>query len=166
MSDLYFEQLVSKKKTGRDMFTKVGLIVLTVLVAIAGLVIPICFILAIALAVADYYVIPSLHVEYDYLYVNGELDVTKVIARSRRKKVLSLDVREMELMAPAASHRMDYYNYNSKLPVHDYSSGNKPDKTYAMIIPVNQVQSKVLLELEEDMYDSIYKSAPRKVFND
>lgn len=165
MSDLYFEQLVAKKKTGKDTAIKAGLIVLTVLVAAAGLVIPLCFILAIALAVADYFIIPSLNVEYDYLYVNGEMDITKVTAQSRRKKVMTLNVQQLELMAPVNSHRMDYYN-NSKMPVYDFSSGDQSHKIYAMIIPVEQKQSKVLVELDPDMYENISKYVPRRVFND
>ncbi len=50
MSDLYTEVLVGKKFTGKDMAVKVILIFLTVLAAVAGLLIhPIILIAALAL---------------------------------------------------------------------------------------------------------------------
>lgn len=39
-------------------------------------------------------------IEYDYTFTNGILDIAKIINNSKRKKLLSVDVREFEVMAP------------------------------------------------------------------
>lgn len=166
MSDLYFEQLVTRKKTGRDYVKAVLLIFLTVIAGVAGLLIPLGFIFAFIFGVTSYWVIANQKIDYDYLYVNGELDITKVFAQSRRKKVRSIDVRQLELLAPVKSHRMDHYNSNTKMPVYDYSSGDPSHKVYMMIISIESRMSKVLLELDEEMLDAIGKYVPRRVFND
>ena len=92
MSDLYSEFLVKKESTAKDAIVKYGLIVLTVLAAGAGLFInPLLLVLAIALGVACYFVIPRTDLEYEYLFVNGEFDIDMVMAKSKRKKVMSVN---------------------------------------------------------------------------
>ena len=125
MSDLYSELLVKKESTMKDTVVKYGMIVLTVLAAGAGLFIsPIILVAAIVLGIACYFVIPRTDLEYEYLFVNGEFDIDMVMAKSKRKKVTSLKLSEVDLIAPLDSHRMDYYNGNSRMKTLDYSSGN------------------------------------------
>lgn len=167
MSDLYSEFLVKKQSTGKDLAIKIGLIALTIAAVFAGIMIhPLCFIAAIGLGAADYFIFPNLDLEYEYLYVNGELDIDKIAAKTKRKKVKSLDTAKMEILAPVQSHRMDYYNNNSRLKVLDFSSSDPSHKIYAMIIPDGQELCKILLEFDENMLKNLQKSNPRKVFTD
>ena len=88
MGDLYSELLVKRDKTAKDSLTKYGLIVLTALAAFAGLFInPIILIVAIALGIACYFVIPKTDVEYEYLFINGDFDIDMVMAKTKRKRV-------------------------------------------------------------------------------
>ena len=57
MSDLYSELLVKKKQTGKDLVVKYGLIALTVIMVLGGLVLnALLLVPAIALGVACYFV--------------------------------------------------------------------------------------------------------------
>ena len=124
MSDLYSELLVKKKQTAKDMVVKYGLIVLTVIMAIGGLLVNgLLLVPAVALGVACYFVIPKTDLEYEYLFVNGELDIDMIMSKSKRKRVKSIQLAEADLVAPLKSHRMDYYNGNQKMKVMDFSSG-------------------------------------------
>ena len=68
MSDLYSEFLVKKESTAKDTIVKYGLIVLTILAAGAGLFIsPLLLVLAIALGVACYFVIPRTDLDQIHL---------------------------------------------------------------------------------------------------
>ena len=79
MSDLYSELLVKKEPTAKDSIVKYGMIVLTVLAVGAGLFIsPILLLVAVALGVASYFVIPRTDLEYEYLFVNGEYGHVKI----------------------------------------------------------------------------------------
>ena len=76
MSDLYTEVLVKKQQTGKDKAIKGVLIFFTVLFAAAGIMMnPLILLLALVLGIVDYIFIPKLSVEFEYLYVNGELDI-------------------------------------------------------------------------------------------
>ena len=133
MGDLYSELLVKKDKTAKDSLLKYGLIVLTALAAFAGLFInPIILIVAIALGIACYFVIPKTDVEYEYLFINGDFDIDMIMSKTKRKKVKSFKLSEADLAAPLDSHRMDYYNSNQKLKVQDFSSGNPEHKRFAI----------------------------------
>ena len=88
MSDLYSELLVKKKQTAKDMVVKYGLIVLTVIMAIGGLLVNgLLLVPAVALGVACYFVIPKTDLEYEYLFVNGELDIDMIMSKSKRKSL-------------------------------------------------------------------------------
>lgn len=168
MSDLYSELLVKKLPTSKDTAIKGGMIALVALAAVLAILLgqPLLFLVAAAAGIAAYFVIPSLDLEYEYLYVNGELDIDRVIAKTKRKKAKSFDINKMEILAPLQSHRIDYYNNNQRLKQYDFSSGNKEHNIYAMIIPDGQEICKVLLELDGRMLTDIKKTAPRKVFMD
>ena len=87
MGDLYSELLVKKDKTAKDSLLKYGLIVLTVLAVFAGLIItPLALIIAVALGIACYFVIPKTDVEYEYLFINGDFDIDMIMSKTKRKK--------------------------------------------------------------------------------
>ena len=167
MSELYSECLVKKESKAKDAITKYGLIVLTVLAVAAGLFFhPLAFVLAVGLGIADYFIIPKTDLEYEYLFVNGELDIDMIMSKTKRKKVKTLNITEADLVAPVNSHRMDYYNGNQKMKVLDYSSGNLQHKKLAIIIRDNGEACKILIEPDETMANAIKNSAPSKVFLD
>ena len=121
MGDLYSELLVKKDKTAKDSLLKYGLIVLTVLAVFAGLIItPLALIIAVALGIACYFVIPKTDVEYEYLFINGDFDIDMIMSKTKRKKVKSFKLSEADLAAPLDSHRMDYYNGNQNMKVLDF----------------------------------------------
>ena len=166
MNDSYSELLVKKEQTGKDKVIKFLLIGLIAATAVVGVVFALAWILTLGLGIAAYFVLPNLDLEYEYVYVNGELDIDKIMAKSKRKRVQSFDLAKMEIMAPVNSHRMDYQNHNTKLKVLDFSSGNKEHKVFAMIIPNEKEICKVLLEPDQELIENIQKSCPRKVFVD
>ena len=155
MNDTYSELLIKKEVTAKDKMIKVLLIALIALMAVAGILItPLAFIAAIALGIAAYFVFPNLDLEFEYVYVNGELDIDKIMAKMKRKRAKSFELSKMEIMAPVKSHRLDYQNQNTRM------------KVYAMIIPSDNELCKVLLEPDEELLKNIEKSCPRKVFVD
>ena len=166
MNDSYSELLVKKEQTGKDKVIKFLLIGVIAATAVVRVIIPLVWVLTLGLGIAAYFILPNLDLEYEYVYVNGELDIDKIMAKSKRKRVQSFDLAKMEIMAPVNSHRMDYQNHNTKLKVLDFSSGNKEHKVYAMIIPDEKEICKVLLETDQTLLENIQKSCPRKVFMD
>ena len=168
MSDLYSELLVKKEKTMKDNLIKVGAIGLTALLVMAGLFIhPLALLPAIILGVVSYlFIIPKTDLEYEYLFVNGEMDIDMIMAKSKRKKAGSFRLSETDIVAPMDSHRLDYYKNNQKLKVLDFSSGNEKNKRYGVVTRNEKESCMIIIEPDENMAKAIKNSAPSKVFLD
>ena len=67
-------------------FLKILLIMLTVGFVLVGMVFIIALIPAILFGVAAYFVYMNTDLEYEYLYLDRELTVDKVMAKSKRKR--------------------------------------------------------------------------------
>ena len=92
MSDLYSELLVKKDRTAKDVAIKYGLITLTVLFAVAGLfIMPLLLVAALGLGIACYFIVPKTDVEFEYLFVNGDMDIDMVMSKAKRKRVKALN---------------------------------------------------------------------------
>ncbi|MCM1046253.1 MAG: DUF6106 family protein [Candidatus Gastranaerophilales bacterium] len=165
MSDTYVECLVKAKASGVGKVLKVLLIVLTILFGMAtvlfGLV---SFVLAVAAGVGAYFVNLYTDLEYEYLYLDKEIAVDKVMAKSKRKRVATYSLDRMEIFAPVRSYHLDNYR-NRNVKVRDYSIGEElqPDLRYAMFYEGGE---KVLFSPSEDLLKALKNAAPRKVFTD
>ena len=164
MSDTYVECLVKAKTSLWGKFLKGLLIMLTVLLVLVAFIIPLAFIIAIVAGVGAYFVNLFTELEYEYLYLDKELVVDKVMAKSRRKRVATYTLERMEILAPVKSYRLDNYK-NRNVKVKDYSIGEElqPDRRYAMYYEGGE---KILLSPSEDLIKVMKNAAPRKVYSD
>ena len=112
----------------------------------------------------DYLVFQWTDIEYEYLYLDKEISVDKIMAKTRRKKVTTIDVNKIEIMAPEKSYQLDSYR-NRQVKVTDLSAGHDlpEEKLYWIFYEGNQ---KFLMNLTEDFANTIKGIAPRKVFLD
>ncbi len=164
MSDLYIELLVKKKKTSADTMMKVLLIGGTVLVTLAGLLIhPLLLLGAVAMGVLDYFKLPGLDLEFEYLYVNGELDIDKIMSKQKRKRVGKYDIKNVELVAPKNSHDLDCYKNMKDIKIKDYSSMEEQAKIYAMVVKGEKGMEMVYFEPNEAILKDMQRIAPRNV---
>lgn len=164
MSDTYVECLVKAKQSVVAKFFKILLIVLTVVFCVIMLVFMPAMFLALATGVGAYFVNLYTDIEYEYLYLDKELTVDKVLAKSKRKRVATYSIDRMEVFAPIKSYHLDNYK-NRDVKVKDYSIGEErqPDLRYAMYYEGGE---KIIFSPSEDLVKALKNVAPRKVFND
>ena len=164
MSDLYIELLVKKKKTSTDTLLKALMIGVTVIFVLGGILFnPIILIPAIVMGVVDYFKLPALDLEYEYLYVNGELDVDKIMSKKKRKRVGSYDMKKVELVASRNSHELDSFRNRKDLKVHDYSSMEENAKTFGMVINGEKGMELIYFDPNEAILKDMQRIAPRSV---
>lgn len=167
MSETYVECLVARKPSFVMKFLKILLIMLTVVLVLAGFMImpgiPGLLLAAVA-AVGAYFANLNADIEYEYLYVDKEISIDKVMAKSRRKKAASYSLEQMEIFAPLNSHRLDSYR-NRQMKTADYSSGiaAQPERRYMMVW---NGDTKVILEPNAELLKAVQNVSPRKVFTD
>ncbi|MCH5261283.1 MAG: hypothetical protein J1F42_00055 [Lachnospiraceae bacterium] len=166
MGDTYVECLVARKPSMMMTFLKFFLIMMAVVMLLFGLgtgyIVPL--ILGIVAGVGAYFATMNASIEYEYLYVDKEVSIDKVLAKSRRKKAGTYSVEQMEIFAPLNSHRLDSYKNRDAKTV-DYSSGiaAQPERRYMMVCNGG---TRVILEPNEALIKAIQTVAPRKVFTD
>lgn len=164
MSETYVECLVARAGSPLLRFLKMLFIMLTAVFVLIGMVFIPGLLVAIVTGVAAYFSYMNADIEYEYLYLDREISVDKVMAKSRRKKAGSYSIDQMEVFAPLNSHRLDSYK-NRQLKTIDYSSGiaAQPEKRYMMIW---NGDTKIIFEPNAEMVKAVQAIAPRKVFTD
>lgn len=164
MNETYVEWLVKRKTPAYMMLLRILSIMLAVCFVLLGFFSILAMIIGVILAVAAYFVYLNSDLEYEYLYVDKELTVDKVMAKTRRKRVAVYDVGKIEILAPVKSWHLDNYKNRTDKTV-DYSSGEEkqPDTRYVFFYDGRQ---RVIFEPNEEMIKAITMVAPRKVFKD
>lgn len=162
MNESYEEWIVARKGKGTDVWIKGAAYGITAVLFFLGLSRTPLFILAIAAAVACYFYLPNLELEYEYLYMNKELQIDKIMSKKKRQKVAEFSLDKMELLAKEESIQLESYK-GRNLRKKDFSSGNKEAKRYVMIVGGEQMLW-VYLEPSDSMLSSMKSAFPRQVF--
>lgn len=166
MSEAYVECLVKAKGSMFLKFLQIGLIVITVLVGFVGISFMLwpALLIAVATGVGAYFAYINADIEYEYLYLDKEITIDKVMAKSNRKRIGVFTLDRMEVLAPVKSYHLDNYK-NRNVKVLDYSIGveEQPDLRYALYY---EGGVKLILSPSEEMVKVLKNIAPRKVFTD
>lgn len=139
--DTVVEQIVKKAKTGRDTLIKILIIVGLLLIPFVFYGISIItntpyFVIAGIFAFAfgvygAWYFITSLKQEYEYCITNNNLTVDKIIAMRKRKIVLSIDVKTIEVFC-----KLKEFDYKSNKFNKEFFAGDEKDEDnlYACVL--------------------------------
>ena len=167
MNDGYEEILVKRGRTPQDTILRGVTIGVTVLLIAAGIFLfnPIFLAIGMILGLIAYYIIlPNFDLEYEYLYVSGDIDIDKIMAKRKRKKVGSYSKDNLEIMAPTGSDHLSSYLKNGK--VKDYTSADPGKKTWTLVYGSESSSDIIRLELTDSIAQDMRRYAPRKVFFD
>lgn len=163
MNESYTELLIKKKPAFSMILIKsllIGLIGACFVLTLLGN--PFTLLGVVIFGACFYVVRGKTDLEYEYLYVGGELSVDKIINKQKRKPLINMNMEKVELVAPTNSDKMNEYK-NKSLKKLDFSSHTgKPN--YTVIYHGKEIQYRVLLELNEEILNAMYNVAPRKVF--
>lgn len=174
MKDDYAEFSVESKNKR----TNVGVIVLTVLLAIVGLFLVLLInamlppsvrmlgslLICVYILVGVPLFISICHaktIDYDYLYVENDLDIDMVTNKSKRKHVLTVHLEHAKRIAPKGSSAILGYEGKGEVKIKDYTSGeNTP---YVIVVEKNGKVVELLIEPEEHML-SLMKQRNKDIF--
>ena len=117
-------------------------------------------ILPVLLIVLDVFLFRRLTWNTSICIMNGDLDIDKIMGKQKRKRVFSMNVNDLELLAPRGAGELNHYQGGKVL---DYSSHMPNTRCYVMVISKNGQQIKVIFEPEQVILDGIRMLAPRKV---
>lgn len=140
--DIFFEQLVKKKWQSIDTVKTVGIIVGALAVfwigsffAIAFLGVSgmsLSFLLLAGLCYGSWWLITSLRIEYEYSATNGNITVDKIISRRKRKRLVTFEAREIEVLSKYQPEKYQNRQFDNTI---DASTGNPDDEVWCIEVP-------------------------------
>ena len=168
MFDTYVECMVARKKNPllqAARYVLIGLCALCVVAMFCTVSLAVvCMLLAIGFGVAAYFVNMAANVEYEYLYIDKEIVVDKVLNKAKRKRLATYDLEKVEIMAPMKSYHLD--DYKNRTPkVVDVSSGIPAYESKRYVFYYDG-QQKIIFEPSAEMLKAMKNVAPRKIFLD
>lgn len=167
MSESYAEVIVHDEKDAAGKKLGVCLILLTLILLLYGAMFQaLFFMLGIIMIPVSFITLKNRYREYEYLLVSDELDIAVVKNKSKRKKLTSYTLSELQCMAPVHSHKLDGYHSNPQLKVRDFSSGNKDHDIYSMIFASQGMLQEVKVEPTEAMLNEVRMHHASVVFTE
>lgn len=160
MSDYYTEQLVKKRTSMKDVVVKAFLVALTIVSVLVVFMFPFGIIAPVIIIVLDVIMFQRMDVEYEYLFVNGDLDVDKIMHKAKRKRIFTININDIEIVAPSDSPELNQYR---GIKANDYSSMESGAKTYTLVAVTQGEQKKIIFEPNDTIIEGLRMLAPRKV---
>ena len=130
--DVFIEQLVRRKKEGKD----VAVIVLILLGAVVLAAVltylswwylgmpEMALLFIIGIVYACYVLISNQNIEFEYIITNGELDVDRIIAQRKRKRVVTVRCRDFEDFGRYSAQKFASRRFSTRLMVASKKEGN------------------------------------------
>lgn len=166
MNDAFYEQIVPRKSRATD--TVIRILTIAILAAILIFTMPLIgfigIMITVVLAFGAYYLIfPKLNVEYEYTILNHDMQIDAIYSKSKRKSLHSFDIQQADIIAPKDSPRLHSYRADKTL---DFSSGDGSHKIYAVMVPLGQKNTRILIEPDDKMLSHMKSWMGMKLYTD
>lgn len=159
MNDAYVECLVKQVPPQYAPILKIGLILLCAMSLVAAFLYPLGIILLLASVFLTYLIFQNMDLEYEYLYIDGQLTIDRIMGKSKRKTVWDGDMDKVNLVAPYNQHQHN----NSGNKSIDCSSRRTEVKRYTLTVLGSQGTTQIIFEPNEEMLQSMRHRYPMKV---
>ena len=153
------KQKATLKTTGIRVLLIVGILVTIPLSQIASFL----YIVPTIMVLITFWLYPKMSFEYEYVYVDGQIDFDRIMGGAKRKTVLRVDLENAEVVAPVDSDEINHYSYKENMIVKDYSSMEQDHYKYALITAPDGKYTKIIFEPSAKMLDCMKSKYPRKV---
>lgn len=168
--DNYTEQIVAAKPKFIQYLMLFGAIFLTAIGIIFVLFVNFstgALIIAVG-GFAIYYAKANMSFEYEYIFTNGDFEVAKIIAKSKRKNICEVSDGDIKRILPYNSEKFqNELDINADLVVKDFTSGEEIGKAdcYAIIKNEKGKDAAVILELSDknkEYLENVYRNKLEK----
>ena len=169
--EVFIEEMVKRSKSSKDYLQLVGIVVLTAIIVfiMVGFLMPIfaafgsiIFLLAAGVVYGAYYLITSSNQEFECSLVNTEMDIDKIINKTRRKRLTTASIRGLE--AFGTKNNPDYESYLNNSVVNKIYACRDENADDVFFIVYNQSNKKMMLIFNpsERIIEQIVKRNPQK----
>lgn len=172
--DVFIEYLVKKRLSGNDRL-RLTLITVAATLLIGGLLVAgilfmqwlvIIFPLECVVIYGWWKVLGLFRVEFEYALTNGELDVDKITAQARRKRLITVDFRKIDILAPVGGeHQRNFESGNFKTKI---DASISPDSKGAYFLTIQHPKlgpTRLIFNPDERILEGAKAFASHKVYD-
>lgn len=169
MQDVFIEHMVRKQRTPTTALCKVGIVagavVVSFLVMTFSRLVPMLSFfspfLVMGVLYGAYYLITSMNVEFEYAITNGELDVDQIIAQRKRKRLVSVNCRQVESFGRYKAGEHEGKQYQTKIIACDSLASD--DLWHCTLRLKESGLTLVVFSANQKMLDAIKPFLPRPI---
>lgn len=166
--DLFMEHIVKHKRQTKD-YIIIALSVLLglVLLLFSPIILTIQVLASLWLLVVAgivflvYYLVKRTDIEFEYILTNKELDIDRITAKSRRKRIFTIDFSTIDICAPVSTHKSEFARQVYKTID---CTGMGVEEVYFVDITSETGTTRILIEPPKEFIESVYKFNPSKIF--
>ena len=171
--DVFVEHMIAKKNVTADHLKMAGLtfaalLLIVVIFCFGGYLKGFSFICLLVIAGIIYgwwYLLTSFKVEYEYILTNGEMDIDKIIAQRKRKRLITINFRNIEILAPVnGEHKNEFENQGLKTKIDASSYPGSPNAYFVIASNEKLGLTRVIFEPDDRIISGAKTFSPRKVF--
>jgi hypothetical protein len=173
--DTFLEYMVKQKTTGKSIALRILIVFGAILLSLILLVVSMLkalsafsfffWIAIFGVIYGAWLLFRTFRVEFEYIVTNGEMDVDKILGQQKRKRLVSVNFRDMEIMAPmGGDHKQEFENTSIQKTID--ASASKDEKGAFFIVATCKKVGRIRLIFtpDERILKSAQTVAPRKVF--
>ena len=166
--DVFCEYIVKCKKTTKDYFIMAGVylaafILSVLLLLFSNYTYGLWLVLIAGVWYGAYFVVKTRYIEYEYALNNNELDIDKIMGKTRRKRMITVDFKQIEICA-AINDEMYKSEYNTKSVAKTYNySGESEYEKYFVDFVTQEGKVRVLFNPTDKMKENMSIINPRLV---
>lgn len=167
--DIFVEWMIKRKKTAFD-YIKIVLSVIGIALMIAMILLYMViggyfeFLIACGIIYILYRVIVGTRIEYEYSFTNGSLDVDRIINAQRRRRVTTLNARNIDVMASIKSDDFLKYKTDSGIKKIYACTSLKDEGVYFILYDDDKGRKLLVFSPNDAIKDGFKKFNPQKVF--
>lgn len=167
--DIFCEFIVRHKKSIKDYLIMAGADIAAMILVFAVILFynytfGFGFFIIAAIIYGAYILIRSRFVEYEYALTNNELDIDKIMAKKKRKHILTVDFKQTEICAAVndGNYSSEYNNTASLTKTYDFTGICDYD-VYFADFNTGSGRIRILFNPNDKMKDSLRIINPRSV---
>jgi uncharacterized membrane protein YdbT with pleckstrin-like domain len=158
--DIFVEEMVVRRKGLLNLLLSVLIIVAAVVLALAvWLFVPfISSVLMLIILFGGYLGVKFQYVEYEYSFTNGDLDIDKIMAKRKRTRVLEINQKQIQVMAPyTAEYESETKDYQVSQVLDVSSSKNAAGRWFFIYEKTDGTYGFVVMQPSKQMREAFQK---------
>lgn len=170
MNDIFVEEIVKKENTAVDKLAVFGMVLLSVLLSVIlffiSALIPqfsSIFIVLIAVVVYFTYILSAnFNLEYEYALVNSEIDVDKIAAKRRRKKVTTVNLRRLDFFGKSTGADFEKCLKDVSIKKVFACRKKKSEDNYFLVYSEDTIRKMLIFSPSDKIISVIEKLNPKR----